>query len=418
MATTLNKKMTLIKNVWIVNGLGEKKFLGFIVIEGDKILVVGKGNNWKLWEKSCDEVIDGDGLCVSPAYIDTHSHGSLDIDYSTSNGGAHNALAIFQLLSTGLGDIVPTIMTSSVDGTIEALRKNIKAMQISSLGPKIRAIHLEGPCISKDPAALGAQNPNHVRLVAMDEYKKWREIVGPDVILIITIAPEVPGAANFMRLAKQMDSDKVIFLVGHSLATIQDIQCVADLIVGGTHILNAYRRYIDKKDGEWVCEITANPKFWATWIPCIYHFPDQNILTIFMRASGAEKSILITDATKAAGMPDGTYNLGDQEVIAEGGAVWMQTQNEQGNPVRRLAGSTLTMDRAVSNAVKHFGFSLAEAVRMATLNPAQFLGLDKEIGSLEVGKKANLVLFSFDYEQVVVRLTMLEGKIVYRSFVV
>ncbi len=410
-------KAILIYNVWIVDPLNSEVdefegYLGWILIVGDRIRERGRGRPGFALERCCDSVIDGKGRHVSSPFTDIQWNGSFGIDITKSPGAANNAWAIRKLFERGLGYILPTIITSSPEEIKEALRNIVKARKIKPFDKVILGIHIEGPYISKEDTATGCHPIQHIRLPDIKEYKEWREIVG-NLPLIITLAPEVPGARQFMEEVRKIDKEngwKTIFMVGHSDAEASDIEEVADLLDGVTHILSACRRLLDKKDLKYIGRVVVNKKLWISFISCKEHFPDFTTLWIFLSAHGIERSILVTDASPVTGCEDGIYPnaFAGQTIQVIGGAARVPGTD-------RLAGSTLTMDKALTNAMNIFGFSLVQAIRMVTLNPAQLLGLEQEIGTLEPGKKASLMLFDLDDEQkLTVHLTMVEGEIVYQ----
>jgi len=413
----------LLKNVQIVDVVNLEIFRGWLLTEGNKIREVGRGDCSFSLEKCCDKVIDAQGLFCSPGLVDIQVNGAMGTDFSVSPGWLSNAGAIWQLVKNGVVSILPTIVTSSVKGTQGAIEKIIQARQYYPVLKKlILGIHLEGPYISTEPGPRGAHNIEHIRQSDMFEYEAWRKIVGPDFLLIITLAPELVASESFMagvRVRDERDGSRTIFLYGHSNATAQDVKNTERFASGATHLLNAWYKMLDKKDLKYPGQVVCNKELWASFIPCPHHFPDPNTLKMLIRAKGIEKSILVTDAMAATGMPDGLYCLGDQQVLVQDGAARLLKKGQDDKEEKRLAGSILLMNQAVANAVNIFGFSLAEAIRMASFNPAQLLGLEKETGSLEPGKKANLILFGWKGEEEkkksVVYKTMFEGEMVYQN---
>jgi len=411
-------KWTLVKNVRFVDVAALKVLDNlYILIQGDTIQRIGTMHEMcPGLEQLCDEVIDGQGIYLAPAFIDIQNNGVFGNDYSNSRGAIYNAEAIFRLRQSGLGYIVPTIITSPSERTLDSIRKILEARKMPLLSWMIIAIHLEGPYICSENGPRGCHPKEHIRRTDVYEYREWRKIVGPDFPLLITLAPEIEGTEQFMAGVKEWDritgikEGMTIFCIGHSGASAREVRNVVRFLSSGTHPWNACGSTLNKKNLGWPAEVICDPDLWASFIPCTEHFKDINLLKVSIRAKGVEKSILVTDSTPATGLPDGVY----QNSFA-GQTIEIKKGSARVPGSERLAGSTLFMDRAVSNAVRIFGFSLPEAIRMVTLNPAQFLGLDKEIGSLEAGKKASLILFSFADQNLVVRLTMLEGERVYRN---
>jgi len=216
---------------------------------------------------------------------------------------------------------------------------------------------------------------------------------------VVTIAPEMPGAID---LIDYLHKQGIIVSVGHSNATY--VQAQAGIQAGlshVTHTFNAMRGLHHREPGV-VGTALSSPKLTVEIIADGIHLHPV-VIKILLQAKGSEKVVLITDAIRATGMSEGIYDLGGQEVTVAKG----QARLKDGT----LAGSVLTMDKAVRNLVTKVGVSLMEAVQMATFNPAKRLGVEDRKGSLESGKDADIVILNKKLE---VELTMIAGKVVYK----
>ncbi|MBA7672952.1 N-acetylglucosamine-6-phosphate deacetylase [subsurface metagenome] len=216
---------------------------------------------------------------------------------------------------------------------------------------------------------------------------------------MVTIAPEMPGAID---LIDYLHKQGIIVSVGHSNATY--VQAQAGIQAGlshVTHTFNAMRGLHHREPGV-VGTALSSPKLTVEIIADGIHLHPV-VIKILLQAKGSEKVVLITDAIRATGMSEGIYDLGGQEVTVAKG----QARLKDGT----LAGSVLTMDKAVRNLVTKVGVSLMEAVQMATFNPAKRLGVEDRKGSLESGKDADIVILNKKLE---VELTMIAGKVVYK----
>ena len=209
----------------------------------------------------------------------------------------------------------------------------------------------------------------------------------------MTIAPELNGAPEVIAEAARRG---VCVSMGHSDANLEAARAgVALGVRHATHIFNAMRP-LGHRDPGILGETLMNEKISAEIIADGIHV-DPLIVSLFLRLKGSEKAVLVTDATAATGMPNGHYRLGSLQVEVNDGKC---TVGEQ------LAGSVLTMDQAVRNVVKFTGWNLQQAVRLATLNPAQATALPENAGMLVAGAPANIVVMSSTGE---VRKTLVDG---------
>jgi N-acetylglucosamine-6-phosphate deacetylase len=198
---------------------------------------------------------------------------------------------------------------------------------------------------------------------------------------MMTIAPELPGATETIRYARSLG---VHSSLGHSNATYKEAQ--AGISAGAdhaTHTFNAMRP-LDHREPGILGAVLENDELTADIIADGIHV-EPSILKLFLRAKGADRAILITDAISATGMPDGVYNLGGLEVQVSNGRCEYQG---------KLAGSVLTLDRAIRNVMSFAGWQLQQAVKLATLNPAQRLGISDQRGLLATGRRADLVVLT------------------------
>jgi N-acetylglucosamine-6-phosphate deacetylase len=207
-------------------------------------------------------------------------------------------------------------------------------------------------------------------------------------IRVMTIAPELPGADETIAHATKLG---VRVSLGHSDAdTNAARRGVLAGAVTATHTFNAMRRF-DHRDAGLLGEVLTNDNLFAEII-CDGLHVDPAIVRLFWKAKGPERALLVTDAMAGTGMPDGTYWLGELEVRVKNGRCIIGEDT--------LAGSTLTLDRAVRNFAEFAGASLAEAVALATRNPARMTGLEAEIGTLAPGRSADIAVLSAKSEVV------------------
>ncbi len=326
-----------------------------------------------------------DGI-LAPGFIDLHIHGGAGHDVMEAGDGALPPVERL-LASHGVSSYFPTTVTAPLDATLSALGRLADAIDAAERDPqplengKPRArplgIHLEGPFISHK--RRGVHPPENLLTpspAAFDRF--WQAARGH--IRVLTIAPELPGALEVITLAA---SRGVCVSLGHSNADLDEAR--AGFAAGArhaTHTFNAMRP-LDHRDPGILGEVLTDPRLSAEIIADGIHV-DPVIVQLFLKAKGPEAAVLITDATAATGMPDGRYHLGSLEVEVKDGKCMVGDS---------LAGSVLTMDRAVRNIVQFAQWELQQAVRLATLNPARVAGI-KDAGAIEAGTPADLVLLS------------------------
>lgn len=341
------------------------------------------------------EVIEGKDEYIVPGYVDIHVHGGGGSDVMDGDYEAINQIAISHS-HFGTTSFLPTTMTMSKDKIIRSLRSICEAVKKGTAGAEILGIHMEGPYIN--PEKKGAQKEEEIKKISIDEFSEFNQASG-NLIRLVTIAPEMPGAIG---LIKYLYEQGIITSVGHTNATY--VQTQAGIRAGlshVTHTFNAMRGLHHREPGV-VGAALISPELTVEVIAdCIHIHPI--VLKILTKVKEDEKVVLITDAMRAASLKEGTYDLGGQEVIVTKG----QARLKDGT----LAGSVLTMDKAVKNMVNKIGIQLPKAIQMASYNPAKSIGIENKKGSIEPGKDADIIILNKNLET---ELTMIAGKVVYR----
>jgi N-acetylglucosamine-6-phosphate deacetylase len=340
-----------------------------------------------------------DGLAeaiLAPAFVDIHMHGGAGIDVMRAAPGELPRLNKF-LTTHGVTGYFPTTVAAPLDQTCAALARLADAIEAAqnsrAEGDAIEArplgIHLEGPFLSHK--RRGVHPPEYLVEPTLGVFERlWQAARGH--VRMMTIAPELPGALEVIAEAARR---KVCVSIGHSDATLEAAR--AGVRAGArhaTHTFNAMRP-LDHRDPGILGEVLTDRLLSADIIADGIHVAAE-VIQIFLRSVGFERSVLITDAMAAAGMPDGTYQLGPIQVEVKDGKC---TSNGS------LAGSVLTMDRAVRNITRFSHWTLREAVRAATLNATRAAGLAQH-GQLAPGAEANVIVLSPDGE---VRRTIVRG---------
>ena len=327
--------------------------------------------------------IDFDDAVIAPGYVDIHIHGGAGLDVMLASHTELPRLGRF-LATHGVTGYFPTTVAAPLDQTCAALERlagAIEAWTTGTDGNSVQArplgIHLEGPFLSHK--RRGVHPAENLVLPSIEIFERlWQASRGH--LRMMTIAPELPGA---LEVIAEAAARKVCVSIGHSDAEMSVAQAAVKAGARhATHTFNAMRP-LDHRDPGILGEVLTNSQIGADIIADGIHVSPA-IVKLFLQAKGVERALLITDAIAAAGMPDGRFQLGPIQVDVKDGKCTMDG---------RLAGSTLTMDRAVRNVTEFANWSLRDAVQAATLNPARALGLEQH-GRLALGAEATFTVLS------------------------
>ena len=330
---------------------------------------------------AADQTLDFPGCTLSPAFFDVHTHGAANYDVMDATPEALSTIGKF-LASRGTGSYLATTVTAPLDVTLRSLEGLAKLLTLAADSTTAEArpigIHLEGPFLSH--ARRGVHPPEYLLEPNIATLDKMLDAAGGHARLI-TLAPELPGAAEFAAHATKRG---VRVSIGHSDATsAQCLPVIAAGAISATHTFNAMRP-LDHRAPSILTTVLTNDALFAELI-CDGVHVDPEIVKIWWRMKGPQRAILVTDAMSAAGMPNGTYKLGGFDVeVADGRAT--------ANGV--LAGSILTLDRALENFIAFTGASLDDALRLLTTNPATMTGLEQTTANLAPGAPANIVVIN------------------------
>ena len=363
-----------------------------VSVEHGAVVSVGSRNDS---EAAPGKPVTDFGDCIiAPGFFDIHIHGGVNCDVMRGSADEMAKFEIF-LAKHGVTSYFPTTVTASQEATLSALERLAKRIEAAEKdgagGAQPLGIHLEGPFLSH--ARRGVHPPVDLvepSIAAFD--RLWQAARGH--VRMLTIAPELNGAEEVIAEATRRG---VCVSIGHSDATLE--QARGGVKAGArhaTHTFNAMRP-LDHRAPGILGEVLTNNQLSADLIADGIHV-DPKVIDLLFRAKGIENFVLITDAISATGMPDGRYQLGTLEVELKDGRC-----TRDGN----LAGSALTMDRAVRNVMKFAGLSLQQAARAASLNPAKAVRLKK--GTIEPGADADFVVLTPDGE---VRATVVKGVVV------
>jgi len=363
-----------------------------VLVDGDKIVRISSRFSAEI--PAGAKHIDFEDSFFAPGLIDLHVHGAMGYDLMQDDAAGAAAFEKF-LVRHGVTSYYPTTVTASLGDTLRALERLGRSVeQAETRTQDSRAcplgIHLEGPFLSH--LRRGVHPPDRLLTPTLDTFNRfWQASQGK--IKIMTIAPELPGALEVITEAVKLG---VCVSLGHSDATLE--QTKAGIAAGGchaTHTFNAMRP-LGHRDPGIVGEVLSNVSVTADIIADGVHL-HPSIVRVFLRAKGVERTVLVTDATSATGMPDGRYMLGSLEVEVRDGKCLHDG---------KLAGSVLTLDQAVRNAMKFAGIDLQQALRLATLNAARAVKTSQ--GVLQEGSTADLAVLAPSGE---IRATIARGAI-------
>ena len=339
---------------------------------------------------------DASGCVVLPGFIDLHIHGSAGHDTMDATPESLPAISRF-LARHGVTGFTPTTMTAPHPPTLAAVQNVTAALAAARTAPMpgaaILGVHLEGPYIS--PRFPGAQAKENIRPANLAEFG---ELLAAGPVKLITLAPEEPGADALIDAALAAG---VRVIIGHSAASYEEAIASFDRgISQATHTFNAMTGLHHRQPGV-VGAVLNDDRIFAQLIADTVHVHPA-AMDVLARCKGPDRLLLITDAIRATGLPDGESELGGQPVFVRDG----QCRLADGT----LAGSILTMDSALRHFLAATGWPLEKAWPVTSRTPAVALGIDSEYGIIASGYRADLVVLDDGLEVVA---TIVGGRIVY-----
>jgi len=389
----------------------KKKLRSFV--SGDVVLEVGevitplerlgartisiKEENIKDISKPKNSTVEPDfdfSSCMAiPGFVDIHMHGYGGYSSSSTNFKEFKKMSEI-LPKHGVTSFFPSTMSQSKESLIEVAKAFKEAKRAEFSGSRMVGLHLEGPHLGKGEEK-GVQYEGSLRPTDLSELE---ELVGAsgDNIERLTLAPELEGALDYIEKAVSMG---ILVSAGHTDATYEEaIRSFDKGVKLVNHLYNGMRKFHHREPGILGAALTRDD-IYAELIADLVHLHPAAI-KLAIEAKGVERLVLITDSISAAGLSDGEYELGEQKIVVDDGV----SRIEGGE---RLAGSTLTLDVAVRNLVNELGLELKDAVRMATLNPAELFDL-YDRGKIREGCKGDIVIINESFEVVA---TILGGEV-------
>lgn len=336
------------------------------------------------------------GPYVLPAFFDVHTHGGnmIDVNHITELGDVVELSRFYA--KHGVGNFLVSVMTDTVERTDEILSVLAEAMRAPLPGARLRGIHLEGPFLA--PEYKGAMPESLLRAGDMELFRRWQEIAEGGV-KYLTLAPERPGMIDF---ARALAEEGVVVSMGHSAATYEKaVEAVEAGVRSSTHTFNAMKLFHMHEPAISGAALERD-EVWCETIADGFHLHPATVRLI-AKTKGWDKVLAVTDSIMAAGLPDGKYKLGVNDVIVKDGDAKL--------PDGVRAGSTLTMDRALRNLVAFTGAPLEEVSKAVSSNAAAMLGFS-DTGRLEEGLSADITTLDEDLN---VLSAIVGGRVVHDS---
>ena len=366
-------------------------------LDGDYIAGISARKPERYHQRSPDK-----GVFLAPGFVDIQVNGFAGIDINHPNFRGDDLVDVCRhLLSTGVTRFCPTLITADhrqLCSLIKEIRLSCKRHPL--VRSMVMGIHLEGPYINPADGPRGAHPRAHVTPPNWSEFEHLLK-VGDGLVKMVTLAPEMPGGLAFIQRATKAG---LVAGIGHCDAEPETIdQAVLAGARISTHLGNGTHQMLDRHQN-YMQKQLAHDGLMASIICDGPHLPDYFVKNV-VRAKGKSRVVLISDATAASHAAAGQYTLGELEIEAGDDGVLRLA----GTPY--LTGSTLTMDRAIGNCAKFSGITLASAINMATANPAGlFDGIN---GKLEVGQRADLVVFKVKGKKIRIHQVYLAGRLVH-----
>lgn len=368
---------------------------GSILIKNGKISEISESSSNA---KTEDGIEFPNHYFLIPGRIDLHIHGLAGVDVMDATPEVLQTM-VTQLPKEGTTSFLATTMSMPVDAINKAIKNVVDFMQNDHhqlTGAKILGLHLEGPFIA--PSKMGAHEGQYLLAPDVKLMQQWQTLA-QGAIKLVTLAPELDGARELIKCLCELT---IIPSIGHSNASCQ---VTLDAIEKGcrhvTHLFNAMSGLHHRTPGVALAALESNVL--AEIIADGEHV-SWDMLKFVMRVKSKNELCVVTDSMRAKCMPEGEYLLGEQKVHV--------VNNSARLPDGTLAGSVLTMEQATKNLIEHRICDLNDTIFLSSINPAKQLGIFDELGSIAVGKWADLVVLDENYRVV---LTICRGEVAYSS---
>lgn len=323
------------------------------------------------------QVADVSGRRIVPGFLDIHTHGAVGVDVNAATAEDYEKICRFHA-GQGTTGWLCSVLTDTREQTLWCIEEYKRWKSLEHKGSRLLGIHLEGPFLS--PEYKGAMPEHLLQKPNGALVREYQEAAGGE-IRYITVSPEIEGMADFIPELCRLG---MVVAIGHSGADYETARkAIANGAMGATHTSNAMRLLHQHEPAIWGA-VLEDDKVYCEMI-CDGRHLHPGTVRLILKAKGTGRVVAITDSIMAAGLPDGNYKLGVNDVVVVDGDARLANGGSR-------AGSTLTTGKALENLLAFTGRPLEEIVPLLTENPAKLAGVYDRVGSLEEGKDADVVV--------------------------
>lgn len=377
-----------------------QKIEGLLYSDGNPVLLsLDKGKITEV--SSLEKDAEVPKTYIAPGLIDIQINGYVGVDFSGPDltvAGVKKATKALQ--KAGVTSYYPTVITSDIARIKTNFAILAKAKEDPEIGPSIPGFHLEGPYISPIAGFRGAHLEKYIKAPDWAEFQELQKAANSGIKLI-TLAPELEGAIPFIR--KLVESGVTVSL-GHHNGSAEDVALAVEAGAKlSTHLGNGCANEINRHNNPLWPQL-SNDALTISIIADGFHLTREEVRT-FYKTKGADKTILVSDALDLAGLPPGEYTRGERTLLLTPNVVKLPKENV-------LAGAASPISKCVGKIMEYTECSLKDAIQMASTNPAEFFAL-KDLGTIEPGKRADIILFTMENNEMVIERTYVGGELVY-----
>ena len=401
--------LLLFLSLFLLNSCAEKKDAnsmdantveGLFYIDGKPVSIeIDDGKITNIKQLSSESTLPE--CYVAPGLVDIQINGYMGIDFASQDLTIEEIReATKALWKEGVTTFLPTLITADKESLKNSFSILSKSLDDKEVGMSIPGFHLEGPYISPVKGFRGAHLEKYIREPDWNEFLELKK-AADNGIKLITVAPEIEGAIPFIKNCAQAG---IVVSLGHHNGNAQQINAAANAGASmATHLGNGCANMINRHNNPLWPQL-ANDRISASLIVDGFHLNREEVQT-FYKTKGKDNTILVSDALDLAGLEPGEYIRWERTVLLTENVIKFPAENV-------LAGAASPLSACVGNMMKFTECSLADAIQMASTNPAKLIGVDN-IGEISIGKRADLVLFTIEEGKMVVQKTIVAGKVVY-----